>query len=163
MEKCAKFNTNEAGQVLSFIREVPCEAQVVAQPTLKEVESQVPKILITGGFIVAAIILLTLSILIVKQQTVRIIERLGKFKTVLTAGLRFKIPFIDRVAGEMDLRTQQLTVAAETKTKDNVFVCKELGFLWGPLGFPGPRWCILAYGYFTMILLTGRLHDEVRQ
>ena len=37
-------------------------------------------------------------------------------------GLRVKVPFIDRVAGRMNLRVQQLDVEIETKTEDNVFV-----------------------------------------
>lgn len=62
------------------------------------------------------------SIVFVKQQTVGIIERLGKFKKMATAGMTFKVPFIDNVAGRVDLRIQQLDVQVETKTKDNVFV-----------------------------------------
>jgi regulator of protease activity HflC (stomatin/prohibitin superfamily) len=58
----------------------------------------------------------------VRQQTAAIIERFGRFKKVSSAGLNFKIPFIDRIAGRATLRIQQLDVRVETKTKDNVFV-----------------------------------------
>lgn len=58
----------------------------------------------------------------VRQQTAGIIERFGKFKRIAGAGLNFKIPLIDRVAGRMSLRVSQLDVRVETKTKDNVFV-----------------------------------------
>lgn len=59
---------------------------------------------------------------IVKQQSAAIIERLGKFERIAGAGFHFKIPVIDRVAGKMTLKVQQLDVDVETKTKDDVFV-----------------------------------------
>lgn len=62
------------------------------------------------------------SVFIIPQQTVAIIERLGRFRCVAKAGLNFKIPFIDSIAGAVNLRVQQLDVMIETKTQDNVFV-----------------------------------------
>lgn len=58
----------------------------------------------------------------VKQQTAVIIERFGKFLGIRQSGLHFKIPFVDRIAGRMSLKIQQLDVLIETKTKDDVFV-----------------------------------------
>lgn len=58
----------------------------------------------------------------VKQQTSAIIETFGKFSRVAYSGLNIKIPFLQRVAGRVNLRVQQLDVRVETKTKDNVFV-----------------------------------------
>jgi regulator of protease activity HflC (stomatin/prohibitin superfamily) len=60
----------------------------------------------------------------VKQQTSVIIERFGRFHSVRQSGLQLKIPLIDRVAGRVNLKIQQLDVIIETKTKDNVFVKK---------------------------------------
>jgi regulator of protease activity HflC (stomatin/prohibitin superfamily) len=51
-----------------------------------------------------------------------IIERFGKFTSTRQSGLQLKIPIIDRVAGRLSLRIQQLDVVVETKTKDDVFV-----------------------------------------
>ncbi len=59
---------------------------------------------------------------IVKQQTIAVVERLGKFTKDYGAGFNFKIPFIDRVVGRVSLRIQQLDVIVETKTRDDVFV-----------------------------------------
>lgn len=59
---------------------------------------------------------------IVRQQNVSVIERFGKFLRVASPGFNFLIPFIDTVAGSVNLRVQQLDVNVETKTKDNVFV-----------------------------------------
>ena len=62
------------------------------------------------------------SFFTVKQQTAVIIERFGKFTSVRSSGLQLKIPVVDRVAGRVNLKIQQLDVIIETKTKDNVFV-----------------------------------------
>ena len=58
----------------------------------------------------------------VKQQTVAVIERFGRFVGIRNSGLRIKIPIIDRVVGRLNLRIMQLDVLVETKTKDDVFV-----------------------------------------
>lgn len=62
------------------------------------------------------------SFFTVKQQTAVIVERFGKFLSIRHAGLHLKIPVIDRIAGRVNLKIQQLDVIIETKTKENVFV-----------------------------------------
>jgi len=62
------------------------------------------------------------SFFTVKQQSSFVIERFGKFLNVRSSGLQLKIPLIDRIAGRVNLKIQQLDVIIETKTKDNVFV-----------------------------------------
>ena len=74
------------------------------------------------GMLVFLIILTLNALFIVEQQTFKVVERLGKFKGIYRPGLSFKIPFVDRIAGENTLRIQQLEVDVETKTSDNVFV-----------------------------------------
>jgi len=59
---------------------------------------------------------------IVKQQTAVIVERFGKFHSIRHSGLQLKIPIVDRVAGRLSLKIQQLDVLIETKTLDDVFV-----------------------------------------
>lgn len=59
---------------------------------------------------------------IVKQQTAVLVERFGKFNSVRHAGFQLKIPLVDRIAGRVSLKVQQLDVVVETKTKDDVFV-----------------------------------------
>ena len=58
----------------------------------------------------------------VKQQTSAIIERFGRFNAIRQSGLRLKIPLVDRIAGRISLKIQQLDVIIETKTLDDVFV-----------------------------------------
>lgn len=69
-----------------------------------------------------SVVLLPFIFFIISQQTAAVIERFGKFNRIARAGLNIKIPFVERKAGEIDLRVQQLDLKAETKTKDNVFV-----------------------------------------
>lgn len=78
------------------------------------------------AFFYIAIIIFVISFMglffIVKQQTAVVIERFGKFQSVRNAGFQLKIPVIDRIAGRVSLKVQQLDVVVETKTKDDVFV-----------------------------------------
>ena len=74
------------------------------------------------GLLLFLFFLATGSFFIVKQQTAAIIERFGKFQSIRQSGLQFKIPLMDRIAGKLSLKIQQLDVIVETKTKDDVFV-----------------------------------------
>ncbi len=73
-------------------------------------------------YIIIALFLLKGTLYMVKQQTAVVIERLGKFHKVSRPGLQFKIPLIDSIAGDINLRVRELPVEVETKTKDDVFV-----------------------------------------
>jgi regulator of protease activity HflC (stomatin/prohibitin superfamily) len=80
-----------------------------------------------GQFIFIPIIFFTLIIVIssffvVKQKTAAIVERFGKFQSIRQSGLQLKIPLVDRIAGKLSLKIQQLDVIIETKTLDDVFV-----------------------------------------
>ncbi len=78
--------------------------------------------LIIYALLFFGVIILLSSFFTVKQQTAVVIERFGKFESIRNSGLQLKIPIIDRIAGRVNLRIQQLDVIIETKTKDNVFV-----------------------------------------
>ena len=73
-------------------------------------------------FLVFGLFIFLSSFFTVKQQSSVVIERFGKFLSVRNSGLQLKIPLIDRIAGRVNLKIQQLDVIIETKTKDNVFV-----------------------------------------
>lgn len=83
---------------------------------------QLSSLIPLGIVIVVIAFLLFNTFFTVAQQTVSVVERLGKFVRVAGAGLNIKIPFIESVSGRMSLRVLQLDVPVETKTKDNVFV-----------------------------------------
>lgn len=74
--------------------------------------------------IVGAITLLLIikAVIIVREQSAYVIERLGRYNRIAHSGFGLIIPFVDRKAGVMNLRVQQLDVNIETKTLDDVFV-----------------------------------------
>ncbi len=73
-------------------------------------------------FIFILVVIVVTGLFTVKQQTNAVIERFGKYQSIRGAGLQLKIPIVDKVAGRVSLRVQQLDVIVETKTKDDVFV-----------------------------------------
>ncbi len=70
---------------------------------------------------VAAVIIFSLSIRIVKQGTAVIVERLGKYHKTLGTGMRFIVPFIDRALPAISLKEQVADFKPQPViTKDNV-------------------------------------------
>ncbi|MGG2092455.1 SPFH domain-containing protein [Bacillus sp. S13(2024)] len=69
------------------------------------------------------IVFIVLTIKIIPQQKVGVVERLGKFQRIMHPGLNMIIPVIDRVRIYHDLRIQQTNVPPQKViTKDNVQV-----------------------------------------
>ena len=73
-------------------------------------------------YFIALFIVLRGTFYMVTQTQAVIIERLGKFHKVSKAGLHLKIPLIDSISGNLNLRVRELPVEVETKTKDDVYV-----------------------------------------
>lgn len=73
-------------------------------------------------FVALAVIVFLGAFFIVKQQTAAVIERFGRYQSIRQSGLQMKIPLVDRIAGRLSLKIQQLDVIVETKTLDDVFV-----------------------------------------
>jgi len=78
-------------------------------------------------FVVVCVLLLGLVMLstvyVVRQQSVAIIERFGKYQKTANSGIHLRMPFgIDSIAARIQLRLLQSDIVVETKTKDNVFV-----------------------------------------
>lgn len=73
--------------------------------------------LLVAGFIVIS------SLYVVKQQSVAIIERFGRYQKISDSGIHMRAPFgIDKIAARVQLRVLQSEIVVETKTQDNVFV-----------------------------------------
>ena len=73
------------------------------------------------GLAVVLLILLKSSIKPVPQNRAYVIERFGKYKGTLTAGLNFIVPFIDRVSYNQSLKEQAYDVPSQSAiTKDNI-------------------------------------------
>jgi regulator of protease activity HflC (stomatin/prohibitin superfamily) len=77
--------------------------------------------IIIGAMILGLLVLFS-SFFTVKQQTAAIVERFGKFQSIRLPGLQLKVPLVDRIAGKVTMKIQQLDVNVETKTRDDVFV-----------------------------------------
>jgi regulator of protease activity HflC (stomatin/prohibitin superfamily) len=75
------------------------------------------------GAIILGFILIASMIKVVPQRAAIIVERLGKFRAVYTAGFQVLIPFIDKVRYRHTLKEQAIDVASQTCiTKDNIAV-----------------------------------------
>ncbi len=73
--------------------------------------------------LIIVLILAAMSIKIVKQAEVYIIERLGKFYKVADAGLTIIIPFLDHVRSVVSLKQQTMDIPPQDViTKDNVTI-----------------------------------------
>ena len=73
------------------------------------------------GLAIVLIIVLKTSIKFVPQNRAYVVERFGKFRTTLTAGLNFIVPFIDKVAYDRTLKEQAIDVPSQSAiTKDNI-------------------------------------------
>lgn len=79
--------------------------------------------LIPMFIVLVFIIVLLSSLYVVKQQSVAIVERFGRYQRTAASGINIRLPFgIDRIAARVQLRLLQSEIVVETKTKDNVFV-----------------------------------------
>lgn len=80
-------------------------------------------ILVVLVLVVLLVIIIASGILIVSQSNAYIVERFGTFNRVLLAGLRYRIPFIDRVVMRVSLKEQVVNFDPQKViTKDNATV-----------------------------------------
>jgi len=71
--------------------------------------------------IVFVVFIVLRGVRIIPQQRIAVVERLGKYHATLSAGVNIIVPFIDRIAKILELRTQQVVVPPQMViTKDNV-------------------------------------------
>ena len=87
---------------------------------------------IVGFIVLLLVIFLLVGIVtgnlfyVVKQQHAVIIERLGRFHRIVGAGFHAKIPFVDRKAATVSLRTMKNGFNIDVKTEDNVTIGLEI-------------------------------------
>ena len=77
------------------------------------------------GIIIAILALIALwrALVVVRQYERGLVERLGRYKETLEPGLRFLVPFIDRLAARVDMRETVLDIEPQPViTMDNVTV-----------------------------------------
>ena len=80
-------------------------------------------LIVLAIFLIIIFSVVASTLYVVRQQTVVIIERFGKYQTTSGSGMHVRLPFgIDKIAARIQLRLLQSEIVVETKTKDNVFV-----------------------------------------
>jgi regulator of protease activity HflC (stomatin/prohibitin superfamily) len=73
------------------------------------------------GLAIVLVLIINTSVKFVPQNTAFVVERFGKFRKTLTAGLKFVFPFIDKVAYKVSLKEIALDVPSQSAiTKDNI-------------------------------------------
>ena len=76
-------------------------------------------IIILAIFAVLLIIILLKTAVVVPNQQAFVVERLGKFRTVLYAGFHLLIPFLDGVAYKRSLKEQRILRRLPFPRKDH--------------------------------------------
>ncbi|EDT48632.1 SPFH domain-containing protein [Streptococcus infantarius] len=80
-------------------------------------------LIVLAIFLIIILSVVASTLYVVRQQTVVIIERFGKYQTTSGSGMHVRLPLgIDKIAARIQLRLLQSEIVVETKTKDNVFV-----------------------------------------
>jgi regulator of protease activity HflC (stomatin/prohibitin superfamily) len=117
-------------------------------------------VIIVVLFLVVVIIGLTIKI--VPQQRIGVVERLGKFNRLLTPGLNILVPIIDQVRVYHDLRIQQANVPPQTViTKDNVQVLIDTVIFYQVVGPEQATYGISDYVYGVRNISTATMRQII--
>ena len=74
-----------------------------------------------GTLVFFVIVVLFKTAVVVPQRSEFVVERLGKYRTSLSAGFHILIPFFDKVAYKRTLKEEPIDIPAQTCiTSDNV-------------------------------------------
>jgi len=77
-------------------------------------------VVLVGGVLIGLIALS--GLFTVAQQTRAVVERFGRYLCTAGPGLHWRVPIVDRIAGRISHRVQELEIKVESKTSDDVFV-----------------------------------------
>jgi len=73
------------------------------------------------GLAIVVMLILNSSVKFVPQNMAYVVERFGKFRRTMIAGLNFVVPFIDKVAYKVSLKEMAMDVPSQQAiTKDNI-------------------------------------------
>jgi regulator of protease activity HflC (stomatin/prohibitin superfamily) len=72
--------------------------------------------------LILTLMLVIPNIRIVQQNTVLVIEFLGKYRRIMSAGLNLKIPLVESVHEKVSLRQQNFAIEGQYPSKDKVIV-----------------------------------------
>ena len=103
------------------------------------------------------------GLLFVKENTCAVIERFGKFQSIKHAGLRFRVPVIDRVKKIVGFEMQHLPTIVRTKLRDNAFVAVEfVQQYWIDKGDATVKKLVYELGANYEDRIAERVHNEAR-
>ncbi|MEY2664765.1 MAG: hypothetical protein RIT04_573 [Candidatus Parcubacteria bacterium] len=72
--------------------------------------------------IIVLVIIFFSSVRIIEQNTVAVVEFLGKYNRTMSAGFNLKIPIFERIALKVSLRQQNFAVTGQYASQDKVIV-----------------------------------------
>lgn len=72
--------------------------------------------------LIIVLILLATGIRIVEQNNVFVVEFLGRYRRMMTAGFNIKIPLFERIANKVSLRQQNFSIEGKYPSGDKVIV-----------------------------------------
>jgi regulator of protease activity HflC (stomatin/prohibitin superfamily) len=79
------------------------------------------EIAVVGGLALLVILTMYSTVNVVPQQSAWIVERMGRYERTWFGGLQIKLPYVDTIRAQLDLRETAVTVAEQDCiTKDNV-------------------------------------------
>ncbi|MEX2302608.1 MAG: stomatin-like protein [Bryobacterales bacterium] len=80
-------------------------------------------LIVVGGLILLMIIVLAKTAVVVPQQSLYVVERLGKYAGTLSAGFHILLPFVDVIRYRLSVKEQAIDIPEQICiTKDNVQV-----------------------------------------
>lgn len=79
-------------------------------------------IIVIAAAVILFLMLVMPNVRIVQQNTVLVIEFLGKFRRIMTSGLNLKIPIVESVHEKVSLRQQNFGLEGQYPSKDKVIV-----------------------------------------
>jgi regulator of protease activity HflC (stomatin/prohibitin superfamily) len=125
-------------------------------------DGMTPGTIVTVALAIVLLIIVAKMAVVVPQQSAYVVERLGRFQNVLSAGLHFLVPFVDVIRYRHSLKEVAVDIPAQVCiTRDNVQVGVD-GILYLKILNPErASYGIADYGFAIIQLAQTTLRSEV--
>ena len=82
-----------------------------------------PELIATGALVILALVLVAMSVRVIQQSYVGIVQRMGRYQRTIGPGVHLLVPMLDRVATVVDMKeTVQAFAPQPVITEDNVTI-----------------------------------------